>query len=248
MKEQFEQVFNLIKDQNHINGCIAGSAMLGFQEEWNQDIDIFCYDEQSFTALLYFMHYNKMFTILDPLEKHKFEDYTRNNKSSLNNLGLITIKYTYNLCVPVNIVYKKFLNNIFNVLSSFDVDLIAQGYCLKTKKTLSLRESTGSKVYCNSWNPSFHQLDIWSTKRLIRQFLRVIKYTERGYDLEDVTDRYISMINEILNQNNIYKTQKGTEFYEKTQKEFSIVLKILEYWKKEKKMTPENQLILQTFI
>jgi len=57
MKEQFENAITLIKKQENLNACIAGSAMLGYQEDWNQDIDIFCYDEQSFTALLYFMHY-----------------------------------------------------------------------------------------------------------------------------------------------------------------------------------------------
>jgi len=56
------------------------------------------------------------------------------------------------------------------------------------------------------------------------------------------------MIQEILDEDNIYKTQKGTEFYDRTQKEFSIVLQILQVWKLEQKMTPENQLILQTFI
>jgi hypothetical protein len=248
MKEQFENAITLIKKQENLNACIAGSAMLGYQEDWNQDIDIFCYDEQSFTALLYFMHYNPMFNILDKLELHKFNEYTQRNKSSLASIGLITLKFTYNLCIPINIVFKKYQKNIFDVLSAFDIDLIAQGYCLKTGKYLSLRESKDYVGTYNSWNTSFHIVDQWSCRRLIRQFLRVIKYTERGYDLTSVTEKYISMIQEILDEDNIYKTQKGTEFYDRTQKEFSIVLQILQVWKLEQKMTPENQLILQTFI
>jgi hypothetical protein len=248
MDKQFANAITLLKEQKHINGCIAGSAMLGYQEGWNQDIDVFCYDEQSFTALLYFMHYNPMFNILDKLELHKFEDYTRNNKSSLSSIGLITIKFSFNLCIPINVIYKKFQNNIFDVISAFDNDLIAQGYCLKTGKVLSLRESTGTTVDYNRWNPTYYTSDFWSIKRLLRQFQRCVKYTERGYDLTLVTDKYISIIKEIIQTENFYKSDKGTKYFNDTIEQFEVVLKILQVWKKELKITPEQLLILNTLI
>lgn len=245
MKEQIDNAIALLKKQD-VNGCITGSVLLDYFE--GADIDVFVYDKSSFNKLLFFMHYNPLFTILDPLEQHKFDEYINEDKSSLESIGLITLKFKYNLCVDVNVVFKKFHKNIFDVLSNFDIDIITNGYDIKTGNYLSLRTSEGMEGTWNKWNTSYYKCNLWSYKRLLRQFSRVVKYTERGYNLDSVTDKYISLIEEILSKNNIYKSEKGTAFYEKTQKEFEIILKILQIWKVEKVMSPENLLIIQTFI
>jgi len=245
MKEQINNCIKLLKQQD-VNGCITGSVLLDYFE--GADIDLFVYDKSSFNKLLFFMHYNPMFTILDKLEQHKFDEYINEDKSSLESIVLITLKFKYNLCIDVNVVFKKFHKNIFDVLSNFDLDIIANGYDIKTGNYLSLRTTTGLEGTWNKWNTSYYKCNLWSCKRLLRQFSRVVKYTERGYNLESVTDKYISLIEEILSKDNIYETEKGTIFHEKTQKEFEIVLKILQVWKVEKKMTPENLLVLQTLI
>lgn len=247
MKENFEKVIELLKKQD-INGCITGSCMLGFTEKWNQDIDVFCYDEQSFIALLYFMKYNPMFLILDPLEKNKFEEYTKNNKSSLDSIGLISVKFKYNMLVDVNVIFKKFNKTSFDVVSNFDLDIVAIAYDIKTQKTLNLRETTGMKGTWNRWNPSFYKTEFWSTKRLLRQFERVVKYTERGYDLTEVTDKYIELVEEIVKQENFYKTEKGSKYFMDTIEQFETVLKILKVWKRDLKMTPDQLLTLKTLI
>lgn len=245
MKEQIDNAVTILKGLD-INGCITGSVLLDYFE--GADIDVFVYDKSSFNKLLFFMHYNPMFTILDKLELHKFNEYINEDKSSLDSIGLISIKFKYNLCIDVNVVFKKFHKNIFDVLSNFDLDIIANGYDIKTGNYLSLRTTTGLEGTWNRWNTSYYKCNLWSCKRLLRQFSRVVKYTERGYNLETVTDKYISLIEEILSLDNIYKTEKGSLFYEKTQKEFEIVLKILQVWKVEKKMSPENLMVLQTLI
>lgn len=247
MQEHFENAIKILKKQE-IDGCITGSCMLGFQPEWQQDIDIFTYNKSSFTKLLFFMHYNPMFLILDKLEEHKFQEYINEDKSSLKQLGLITIKFKYNLLVDVNVIYKERHHNCFDVISNFDLDLIATGYDIKTGKTLCLRETTGKEGSWNKWNTAFYKPDFWSIKRLLRQFERVVKYTNRGYDLSTVTDKYISIVEEIISQENYYKTEKGTKFYNDTIEQFEVVLKILQTWKKELKMTPEELLVLKTLI
>jgi hypothetical protein len=245
MKEQINSAIEILKEQK-INGCITGSALLEYFE--GQDIDLFVYDKSSFNKLLFFMHYNSMFNILDPLEKYKFDEYINNDKSSLEKLGLITIKFKYNLCVDVNVIYKKFHKNCFDVLSNFDLDIITTGYDIKTKETLSLRQTTGKVGTWNKWNNSFHETDFWSTKRLLRQFERVIKYTERGYDLSAVTDKYIEIIKEIIKKENFYKSEKGTAYFTENIEQFEIVLKILQNWQKTLKVTPEELTILKTLI
>ena len=213
-----------------------------------QDVDIFCYDKQSFIELLYFMKYNSLFQLLDPLEKHKFNDFIKNDRSSLKSIGLITVKFKYNLCVDANVTFKERQSNIFSVLSNFDMDIIAQGYDIKTGKTLNLRESTGMVGTWNRWNPAFFKGDQWSCKRILRQFSRIVKYTERNYDLSSVTTKYISLVEENINKDNFYRTEKGTKFFEDTKEQFTVVLKILKEWEKTLKMNPADLLILQTLI
>lgn len=245
MKEHIDNAIELLKKQE-INGCITGSCLLDYFE--GQDIDLFVYDKSSFNKLLFFMYYNPMFNILDPLEKHKFDEYVDNDKSSLEQLGLITIKFKYNLLVDVNVVYKKFNKTCFDVISNFDLDIIAQAYDIKTGKTISLRETKGFEGTWNKWNPAFYKADFWSTKRLLRQFERVIKYTNRGYDLSSVTDKYIELIENILNIDNIYKTEKGTKYHNDNMEQFEVVLKILQAWKKDQKISEEALLTLKTLI
>ena len=247
MKEHLDNLLDIIKSQD-INGCITGSCLLGYFPDWNQDVDVFVYDKSSFNKLLYFMHYNPLFQILDPLELHKFNEYINNDKSSLEQLGLITIKFKYNLLIDVNIIFKKHQSNCFDVISNFDLDIIAKGYDIKTKKTLDLRESEGSTITWNKWNTNFYTTDFWSIKRLLRQFERVIKYHNRGYNLDEVTNKYIEIIENIINTDNYYKSDKGIKYFDNTIDQFKVVLKILQAWNKDHKITEEELLILKTLI
>lgn len=245
MKKQINNAIEIIKKQE-IDGCITGSCLLDYFE--GQDIDVFTYTKSSFTKLLYFMHYNPMFQLLDPLEKHKFDEYINKDKSSLDRIGLITIKFKYNLCVDVNIIFKKFQNNCFDIISNFDLDIIATGFDIKTQKTLSLRESKGMVGTWNKWNNTFYNPDFWDVKRILRQFERVVKYTNRGYDLTEVTDKYIELVEKIILTENIYKTEKGNKYHEDTINQFIVVLKILKEWKKTLTISETELQILKTII
>lgn len=246
MKEHIDNALKILKEQD-VEGCITGSCLLDYFE--GQDVDVFMYNESSFNQLLFFMHYNPMFQILDPLELHKFNNYIKNNDSSLKNLGLITIKFKYNLLVDINVIFKKFNKNLFDVISNFDLDIIATGYDIKTGKTLSLRETTGMTGTWNKWNNSFYKEgDFWSVKRLLRQFERVIKYTQRGYDLTSVTDKYLEIVENVIKLENFYKSTKGVAFFEANIKQFEIVFEILKDWKKHQTMTNDQLLVLKTLI
>ncbi len=245
MKGQIRNLIKILKAQD-IDGCITGSVMLDYFP--GQDVDLFVFNKSSFNKILFFMYYNSMFQILDPLESYKFHEYIDHDKSSLKKIGLVTIKFKYNTCIDVNITYKEFHHNLFDVISNFDLDIVCSGYDIKTKQELNLRQSTGKRGTWNRWNSSFYKSDIWSTRRLLRQFERVVKYTERGYDLTSVTDKYIELVQDILNKENIYKTERGTKFFEDTVQQFEVVLKILQAWKKKKKMSQEEILILKTLI
>ena len=83
---------------------------------------------------------------------------------------------------------------------------------------------------------------------MLRQWERVIKYTERGYDLSSVTDKYIEIVEEIIQSENFYKTEKGTKYFEDNIETFEVVLKILQEWKKNKSISPAELLTLKTLV
>lgn len=246
MKKQIQDLIKFVKTNLHVDGCITGSALLDYYP--GQDVDIFCYSQEAFTEAVYFMYYNKMFQILEPGEQHKFNQFTKEGKSSLDSIGLITLKFKWNTCIDCNLVFKKYQKNIFSVLAAFDIDIITCGYDLKTKKTLNLRESVGKKGSWNKWNKSYYSEDQWSCKRLLRQWQRIYKYEQRGWDLSEVTNKYISMVEKQLQTTNIYNSEKGTKFHEDTQEQFKVVLKLLKAYKKEKKISPEGLLVLKQLI
>ena len=134
MKEQISNVIDFLKGSD-VNGCITGSCLLGYFE--GQDVDVFLYNEGAFNKLLYYLYYNPMFLIIEPLEQWKFDEYTGRKQSTIDKFGLISIKFKYNMSIDVNIILKKGQHNIFDVLSAFDLDIIADGIDIKTQKRLS---------------------------------------------------------------------------------------------------------------
>lgn len=223
-----DNVIEYLKQQD-INGCITGSCMLQYFE--GADVDVFTYDEAAFTKLLFTLYHNKMFLLLDPIEKWKFEDWTSSPyKGSLKKLGLITIKFKYNMCIDVNIIFKEKNQSIFDVLSTFDLDIIAKGYDLKSKKVLDLSENNGNKATWNKWNKAFYNPNIWAVSRILRQFERVIKYHRRGYDTDEVTLKYKEILESMLEYENIFNSEKVDEKVETVKRNSKILIEILNKW------------------
>jgi len=229
MEKQMENAIAFLKEQD-INGCITGSCMLQYFE--GADVDVFTYDEAAFTKLLFTLYHNKMFLLIDPIEKWKFKDWTETTyKASLKKLGLITIKFKYNMSIDVNIIFKERNHTIFDVLSNFDLDIIAKGYDLKSKKVLDLCENREHKVATwNKWNKQFYNPNIWAISRILRQFERVIKYYKRGYNTDDVVIKYKEILTEMLEYENIFNSTKMDEKVMSVKTNSVILLKIFDKW------------------
>lgn len=238
MRKQIEDSIEWIKTQP-IKGCITGSCLLDYFE--GQDVDIFVYDEKSFNKLLFAMHHNPMFSILDPLEEWKFNEYINNNSTTFYKFGLITIKFMYNTCIPVNIVLKKTCTDIFSVIATFDLDIICKGYDIETKKFLDLSENSGKKVATwNKWNTAFYSGDVWQINRILRQLERCFKYNKRGYDVDEVVVKYIELIGRLQNFENIFSSENFNEKLKTTKENTAIVKKICEIWLKTHEITDKQ--------
>ncbi len=241
MKKIIDSAISWISEQE-VDGCITGSCLLDYYE--GQDIDVFVYSEASFTKMLYCMHFNKMFQLIEPLEQWKFKEWTTAKKSSLHKLGLITIKFKYNLSVDVNLIYKTRDTNLFNVISNFDMDIICKGYDIKTKQYLDLSQNDSKIVHWNKWNTMFYAEDVWTVGRLLRQFERCIKYHNRGWNTDNVVIKYIELVDRLIEYNNIFKSANFDERLS-VMKENGKLLKLLfQKWLEEHKLTEEELLLL----
>lgn len=228
MKENIEKVIEWIKEQP-IKGCITGSCLLEYFE--NQDVDIFIYDEKSFIKLLFAMHHSSDFHILDKLEKWKFDKYINDNNDNFYKFGLVTIKFTYNTCIPVNVILKKNCKNIFSVLSSFDMDIISKGYDIETKQYLDLSTNGDTKIATwNKWNTKFYSSEVWELSRILRQLERCFKYHKRGYNTDSVVLKYIELIDRIDEYENIFNSENFNEKLSRTKNNVKIVKEICNIW------------------
>lgn len=242
MVEQINNAIGWLKGQP-IDGCITGSCLLG--EFPGQDIDLFVYNEQSLTKVLFAMHYNDMFQILDPLEQWKFDEYINKKQSSLNKLGLITIKFKYNLCVDINIIFKKQSQNAFGVLSTFDMNIIAKAFDIRSQKLLDLSDNPGMVADWNKWNPAFYELDLWKCSRILRQLERCFKYHKRGYNTDKVVLKYIEIIDEMLSYKSVFKSTDFDDRLKNYKGDLEKVKKICNVWLETHEITEEEIILLQ---
>lgn len=207
MKEQINKVIEFLKQQP-VEGCIAGSCLLEYFPD--QDVDVFLYDISSFTEMFFILKHNPNFVLLDRVQKWSADKFRKNITTSLKRSGLISIKFLYNTCVPINLVLKNNADNVYAVLASFDMNIVCKGYDILTKEEHDYTKgSTISKIASwNTLNKKYYSSDLWDYKSILRQLLRVIKYHDRGYNVDLVIKKYISIIEDIQNLENIFESEK----------------------------------------
>lgn len=229
MKEQINKVIEYLKTLD-INGCITGSCLLPELFE-GSDVDVFVYDKKSLDRLIYALIYNNNFQILDPIEQWKFKKYST-TEEKFQKFGVFSLKFLYNTCVTVNVVFKEKANNIFSVLSSFDIDVICKGFDIKSKQYLDLtNNSTETKIVSwNKWNTKFQTDEVWNIERILRQFERVIKYYKRGYNTDNVALKYIELVNFIEEYESIFNSENFEERLKEIKIRCSLLKQIIIKW------------------
>jgi len=234
MEEHFKKAMEWIKSQKDIKGCITGSSLLGYWPDSNQDIDVFMYNKESFTGLFYAMYHNPMFQLLDPLEIWKADKF-RTNDTNFYKKGILTIKFYWNTCIPINIILKKENSNIFSVLSNFDMDIVARGIDIESGRMLDLSEpgNIDNKIATwNRWNPSYYDSEGWEVKKLLRQLDRVFKYHKRGYNTDEVVLKYMYLSDKLLILQDIFNSDNYTERLKIDKENTKIIKQTCEKWLK----------------
>lgn len=245
MKEQQQNLIEYIKSLKNMRGCITGSSLLPEYHE-GSDVDLFMYDVKSFTKMYYTLINNPMFTILDATEQWKAKMF-ENKEEKYGKVPIITIKIHYNTAIPLNLILKKDSTDIFSTLSSFDLNLICKGFCLQAREYLDLTENsvTTKIVNVNKWNPRYNSDNIWDLSRVFRQFSRVIKYHNRGYNTDAVAIRYKEILEDIIEFENIFKSEKMEEKLNSIKINGEILIKVIDVWLKTKTITSEELSLIE---
>lgn len=225
LTQEIKDTIELLK-QTDINGCITGSSMLDENfDTWDQhpDIDVFVYTEMQLLYASDLLMFKHGFKLLNAGENWKF-DRVR-NRGSQKKAFLTTLKLKRD-DVVVNITFKNSKTNIMSVLASFDMTNIMIGYDIPFGWGIDMR-TRDIKVFDDKddkWsddpkvckpNPMRRQdVDMYGTEMWVRQFDRVIKYWNRGYDTRPMARFYIKLITEVIETGQLFNSDKSTEAYQ----------------------------------
>lgn len=245
--------------ESDIDGCITGSLFgeIADFDDWDTkpDIDVFCYSrEAQCYAVSYLM--NKMGLV----PKGDRPEFTAGEKSKIGSLlhggygrgKLITLKFgSDDDDVIVNISTKnhrgQLCNTVGAVLGTFDMSIIMKGYDILSGNYLDMREQQVIRkdmvdvLGVSESNPltaipnqfRFYNYATWEVARYLRQWERVLKYSNRGYDMLPLAKFYKLMIDKTIDNGKMFKTENYGQAYDAFVEDYSALASTIDNWIKE---------------
>lgn len=226
--------------QQDINGCITGSTLLDCDfDTWDKapDIDIFVYTEQELIRTIGLLELKlgmipgKGSEASNRQEKWKL-DRLRKYGGTTKKFNLTTASFYADMgdnhIIVVNVTNKKNCENILQVLGSFDMSIIMRGYDIHSHFWLDIRTEPVNVAQPNLLRS--HDAELWTVSKWIRQWDRVIKYYNRGFDTRPMARFYLELIDEALAGGELFTTEKGKETYAQFAVEFLQVKEVIKEW------------------
>ena len=232
LKEKVAAAIDLVKTLP-IDGCITGSCMLpGFDPDgWGTvpDIDVFVFGENELVAAIDLARYALKMTPGSGTKRSEQQEewkLDRLKQAGLNyKLGITTYKF-YSEGVILNFTYKqrKFhgrwvpILDTPGVLQSFDMSIVMQGYDIKHHVMYDMRVGDPKVAVPNPLRD--HDCVMWTVAKWVRQFDRVVKYYNRGFDTRPMAKFYLDMIDECIAAGCLFDSEESQEAFESFSKEF----------------------------
>ncbi len=231
-KEKIEVAIDVMKT-SPIDGCITGSCWLpDFDPDgWGTkpDVDIFVYGEDELVRAVNFAKWALH------MEPGKGTDRTRKQeewkldrlmKNGLNyKIGITTYTF-YCEGVMLNFTFKqkKFHGRWYpiltpaDVLSSFDMSIVMQGYDIQTHVFYDMRVGDPKVAVPNPLRD--HDCVMWTVAKWVRQFDRVVKYYNRGFDTRPMARFYLDMIDQCIEAGCLFDSEESQDAFESFSNEF----------------------------
>ena len=243
-REKIARAIEVVKTMP-IDGCITGSVWLpGFDPDvWGTkpDVDVFVYSESDLIrAVTFAQHSLKMEPGTGSERSRQQEEWKINRlfQSGLNyKIGITTYKF-YCDGVILNFTYKQEkrkghwvpLTNAASVLMSFDMSIVMQAYDIKTRVMFDLRPDFVSVTTAVPNPLRDHDCMMWTVAKWVRQFDRVVKYYNRGFDTRPMARFYLDMIDQCIEAGCLFDSEESNEMFMSFSQEFLDKRAIIADW------------------
>lgn len=231
-----------------IDGCITGSYWLpGFDPEtWGAkpDLDVFVYGENELIRAVCYAQYKLGMNPGKGSERScKQEEWklSRLFKTGLNRkIGITTYSFSYD-DVTLNITHKmKRIENRWiplttaaDVLQSFDMSILMQGYDIQKHMFYDMRIGDPRVAQPNPLRD--HDCIMWTVAKWVRQFDRVVKYYNRGFDTRPMAEFYLKMIDDCIDAGCLFDSTESHQAFESFSEEFLAKRAVIADWYEEHK-------------
>ena len=243
-KEKIAIAIKVVKSMP-IHGCITGSCFLpGFDPDaWGStpDVDVFVYSEADLVRACTIAEYTlgmKPGTGSDRSEKQERWKLGRLFKNGLNyKLGITTYKF-YCDGVVLNFTYKMTkehgrwvpITDAPGVLRSFDMSIVLQAYDIESRIMYDLRPDNVPVTTAIPNPMRDHDCVMWTVSKWVRQFDRVVKYYNRGFDTRPVARFYLEMIDECIDVGCLFDSEESHEAFDRFSEEFLAKRAVIADW------------------
>lgn len=240
-----------------INGCVTGSSLTGRNfDEWSvtPDIDVFCYSPYAMVHAIDVCEYVLGLVPGGDDDSTEQGERWKANKMRTSGIGkgrdLATCKFTDGE-VTVNVSHRRYQRSAMDVIARFDMSIDMVAVDIPSGTTLDMRlchmKDDVARLIGESLpdlrpdamtavpNP-FREFDgtTWNAAKWLRQWDRVIKYWERGFDTRPMALFYRGMLREIVDGGCLFKTEASRKAYEEFVAEFSDLDERIKTWLQDK--------------
>ena len=232
VKERVKAAIDLLK-RTDIDGCITGSCLLPDFDPvaWgaDADVDVFVFGEDELMHAIDLAQFALQMTPgsgSDRSRKQEEWKLRRLRNAGLNfKIGITTYKF-YCDGVILNITFKQRkyhgrwipILDTPGILQSFDMSIVMQGYDIKHHVTYDMR--VGDPMIATPNPLRDHDCVMWTVAKWVRQFDRVVKYYNRGFDTRPMAKFYLDMIDECIDAGCLFDSDESKEAFDSFSQEF----------------------------
>lgn len=146
----------------------------------------------------------------------------------------------------MNVSNRRYEKSAMDVITRFDMSIVLQAYDIPSGSLIDMRtvqpkadlvdiiKSTGGDPTVAVPNP-FRSFDgtTWNASKWLRQWDRVLKYWNRGFDTRPMARFYSYMIKEVIDGGSLFKTEASKQAYQVFVDEFKDLGTKIDEWIKE---------------
>jgi hypothetical protein len=217
--------------ESGIYGCITGSTLTDSDfDTWTQvpDVDVFVYTEMAQVNAIDIMIHKYNCKPATKGEQWKIDRMIKHGNRK--DCALSTVKLVNKDGIIINISWKRNQTTVLDVISNFDMTIVMKGYDINTGTELDLTEQFSEKNVAKP-NPLRNQdTELYNVDAWLRQFDRVIKYWDRGFDTRPMARFYIEMIDDVLDKGSLFTTSKAEAYFDEFARDKREVRQRIETW------------------